>query len=83
MESKIDYEKYAAGEFKILSNEYQNLLYRVTMLEADKKTLLDMNKELAWEIHDRDKIIEELRNLVKSQKEILVNQGYFDDVTLN
>lgn len=61
----------------------QDLLYRLAMLEADNKTLMDMNKELAWEIHDRDKIIDELRNLVKSQKEILVNQGYFDDVTLN
>lgn len=61
----------------------QDWLYEIAMLQADKKTLLDMNKELAWEIHDRDKIIDELRNLVKSQKEILVNQGYFDDVTLN
>jgi len=61
----------------------QDLLYRLAMLEADNKMLMDMNKELAWDIHDRDKIIEELRNLVKSQKEILVNQGYFDDVTLN
>ncbi len=61
----------------------QDLLYRLAMLEADNKTLMDMNKELAWEIHDRDKIIDELRNLVKSQKEILVNQGYFDDVNLN
>ncbi len=61
----------------------QDLLYRLAMLEADNKTLMDMNKELAWEIHDRDKIIDELRNLVKSQKEILVNQGYFDDINLN
>ena len=61
----------------------QDWLYEIAMLQADKKTLLDMNKELAWEIHDRDKIIDELRNLVKSQKEILVNQGYFDDVNLN
>jgi hypothetical protein len=61
----------------------QDLLYRLAMLEADNKMLMDLNKELAWDIHDRDKIIEELRNLVKSQKEILVNQGYFDDVTLN
>lgn len=61
----------------------QDLLYRLAMLEADNKMLMDMNKELAWEIHDRDKIIDELRNLVKSQKEILVNQGYFDDINLN
>jgi hypothetical protein len=61
----------------------QDLLYRLAMLEADNKMLMDMNKELAWDIHDRDKIIEELRNLVKSQKEILVNQGYFDDINLN
>jgi len=61
----------------------QDLLYRLAMLEADNKKLMDMNKELAWEIHDRDKIIDELRNLVKSQKEILVNQGYFDDINLN
>lgn len=81
MENNI--EGLVEENFKILYNEYQNLLYKVTILEADKETLLNMNKEMAWDIHDKDKIIEELRNQVKTQLEILENQGYFNGVTLN
>jgi hypothetical protein len=59
--------------------DIQELLYQIDHLKDDVERLKDLNVSMAWEIHDRDKIIEKFRNQIIYLKEILLHFDVTDE----
>lgn len=54
-----------------MDQETQNLLYRISCLEQDVKTLTDMNKALAWELKNKDDFITDLKDQIRFMRELI------------
>lgn len=63
--------------------DVEDRLLMIRMLESDKQALIKMNTDLAWELHDKDVLIERLSNQRNTMKEMLENEGYFDGTLLH
>ena len=60
-----------------MKKEYEvyELSYHIDELKDENERLKELNISMAWEIHDKDKIIESLREQVQYLKDLLI---YFD-----
>jgi len=54
-----------------MDQETHNLLYRISCLEQDVKTLIDANKELAWSVYEKDKLIEAFKDQIRYMRELM------------
>jgi len=54
-----------------MDQEIHNLLYRISCLEQDVKTLTNANKKMAWTIYEKDKLIETFKDQIRYMREII------------